>query len=88
MARRGQPLGVWWVGIAGLALSLLLLLGQNLRAYGVALGITLGVLALLRATLPARLTGGLSVRGRWVDVVTLLALGAAVALLATNLRQV
>ncbi|QFG70290.1 DUF3017 domain-containing protein [Ornithinimicrobium pratense] len=87
-ARQTQPLGVWWVGVAGLALSLLLLLGQNLRAYGVALGATLGVLALLRACLPARLTGGLSVRGRWVDVATLLVLGAAVALLATNLRQV
>lgn len=87
-ARRAQPLGAWWLGVAGLVLSLLLLVGQNLRAYGVALGATLGVLALLRATLPPRLTGGLSVRGRWVDVATLLALGSAVALLATNLRQV
>ncbi|WP_131105365.1 DUF3017 domain-containing protein [Ornithinimicrobium sufpigmenti] len=79
---------MWWFGVAGLVLSLALLMGQNLRAYGVALGATLGALALLRATLPARLTGGLSVRRRWVDVTTLLVLGAAVALLATNLRQV
>lgn len=87
-ARRSQPLGAWWLGIVGLTLSLVLLLGDGLRAYGIVLGATLGVLGLLRAALPSRLVGGLAVRGRWVDAATLLLLGAALAVLATNLRQV
>lgn len=87
-ARRGQPLGVWWLGVLGLAGSLVLLLVEGLRAYGVALGVTLALLGLLRAALPARFVGGLAVRGRWVDATTLLVLGAAIAVLATNLRQV
>ena len=86
--RLGQPLGVWWLGVIGLGVALLLLIAENLQAYGVALGGTLGLLALLRAVLPTRRVGGLSVRSRWVDVTTLLLLGAAVALLATNLRQI
>lgn len=87
-ARQAQPLGAWWLGAIGLTLSLMLLRGEGLRAYGIALGVTLGGLGLLRAALPPRLVGGLAVRGRWVDAVTLLVLGVAVALLATNLRQV
>lgn len=39
--------------------------------------------ALLRLTLPARRVGSLAVRSKGVDVVTLLVLGAAVALLAS-----
>lgn len=83
-----QPLGVWWLAVAGLLVAGLLLVGESLRAYGVALGGTLVLLALLRAVLPQRHAGGLSVRGRWVDVATLLVLGTAVAVLASNLRQV
>ena len=86
--RLAQPLGVWWLAIVGLGVALLLLITENLQAYGLALGGTLGLLALLRAVLPTRRVGGLSVRSRWVDVTTLLLLGAAVALLATNLRQI
>ena len=59
-----------------------------LRAYGVALGATLGLLGLLRATLPPRTVGGLAVRSRRVDASTLLLLGLALAVLATNLRQI
>lgn len=81
-----QPLGVWWVGVAGIALAGLLLVSQNLRAYGYAVGATLFVLAMLRAVLPADRAGGLVVRGRMADVVTLVGLGLAVAVLASTLR--
>lgn len=81
-----QPLGVWWLGVAGLGVAVLLLVSQNLRAYGYAVGATLALLALLRAVLPRQRAGGLVVRGRWVDVVTLLLLGAAIAGVAYTLR--
>ena len=81
-----QPLGVWWVGVIGVALAGLLLVSQNLRAYGYAVGATLLLLALLRAMLPADRAGGLVVRGRVVDVLTLLTLGLAIAVLASTLR--
>ena len=84
----GPVLGVWWLSLLGLLVAALLLLSSNLRAYGYALGATLGVLALLRAVLPTARAGGLAVRGRWVDVATLLLLGAAVAVLASTLRIV
>ncbi|SOC55527.1 DUF3017 domain-containing protein [Ornithinimicrobium cerasi] len=81
-----QPLGAWWVGVLGLAGAGVLLVTENLRAYGYAVGVTMGLLALLRAVLPPRLLGGLVVRGRWVDVATLSLLGVAVAVLASTLR--
>ncbi|OLT17245.1 hypothetical protein BJF86_16100 [Serinicoccus sp. CNJ-927] len=84
----GPVLGVWWLSLLGLLVAALLLLSSNLRAYGYALGATLGALALLRAVLPTARAGGLAVRGRWVDVATLLLLGAAVAVLASTLRIV
>lgn len=85
-ARPSQPLGLWWLAVPGVVVAALLLLTQNLRLYGYALGATLVVLALLRALLPSRLAGGLVVRSRWVDVTTLLVLGAAVAVLARVIR--
>jgi hypothetical protein len=50
--------------------------------YVVAAACLLG--ALLRLALPTRRIGALAVRGRAVDVVTLLVLGAAVAVLANT----
>lgn len=85
-ARPWQPLGAWWAGVAGLLMAASLLVAQNLRAYGFALGATLVLLALLRGLLPEGRAGGLAVRGRWVDVLTLLGLGTAVAVLAGTLR--
>ncbi|GAA5158310.1 DUF3017 domain-containing protein [Ornithinimicrobium tianjinense] len=81
-----QPLGLWWLAVIGLALAGLLLVTSNLRAYGYAVGVTLAVLALLRATLPEPALGGLVVRQRWTDVATLSFLGSAVAILASTLR--
>lgn len=85
-ARPWQPLGLWWLAVVGLALAALLLVTENLRAYGFALGGTLGLLALLRAVLPESRAGGLAVRGRGVDAVTLALLGGAVAVVSANLR--
>lgn len=87
-ARPRQPLGPWWLGVLGLAVAAALLVTQNLRLYGLALGATLGILALVRALVPEERAGGLVVRGRWVDVLSLALLGVAVAVLAVNLRLV
>lgn len=81
-----QPLGAWWVGVAGLAAAAVLLVLENLRLYGYALGATMVVLAVLRVVLPEGRAGGLAVRGRWVDALVMLALGTAVAVLAATLR--
>jgi hypothetical protein len=81
-----QPLGVWWVGVIGLAVAGVLLVTENLRLYGYAVGATMGVLAVLRAVLPDSRAGGLAVRGRWVDVTVMALLGVAVAVLAPTLR--
>ena len=81
-----QPLGVWWVGVVGLVVAGLLLTSSNLRAYGYALGATLAVLALLRAVLPTGRAGGLAVRSRVGDVITLLLLAGATVTVAATLR--
>lgn len=81
-----QPLGLWWVGVAGLAVAGVLLVTENLRAYGYALGATMALLSLLRAVLPEARVGGLLVRDRWVDVAVMALLGGAVAVLASTLR--
>lgn len=85
-ARPVRTLGPWWLGVAGVGVAALLLVTENLRWYGWALGGTLAVLALLRAVLPESRAGGLVVRSRWLDVTTLLAFGSAVAVLASTLR--
>lgn len=87
-ARPRQRLGLWWLAMLGLGIAALLLMTQGLQAYGLALGVTLGVLALLRAAVPEEKAGGLVVRGRWIDTLSLAVLGLAVAVLATNLRMV
>ena len=81
-----QPLGPWWVGVVGLTVAGVLLVTENLRAYGYAVGATMGLLALLRAVLPESRAGGLAVRGRWLDVTGMALLGVAVAVLARTLR--
>lgn len=81
-----QPLGPWWLGVVGLAVASVLLVTENLRAFGYAVALTLVVLAVLRSLLPAHRAGALAVRSRWVDVLTLLGLAAAIALVAGVLR--
>lgn len=86
-ARPVQPLGLWWLGPIGTAVALLLLVTRGIVPFGLALGVTLGVLALLRAVLPTRMVGGLAVRGRWLDVAVLVVLGAAVVALSLLMRE-
>ena len=82
-----QALGPWWgAGVLGLAVAAVLLVTENLRAYGYAVGGTMGVLALARALLPDAAVGGLAVRSRWLDAATMATLGLAVAVLAATLR--
>lgn len=83
-----QPLGLWWwLGVAGLVGAAgLLVMGENLRAYGYAVSLTLAALAMARAVLPPGTVGGIAVRTRWVDVATLSLLGGAIAILTSTLR--
>lgn len=83
---RSRPLGPWWLGVVGLAVAAVLLVAENLRAFGYAVALTLVVLALARMVLPADRAGGLAVRSRTVDVLTLLGLAGAMAFVAGVLR--
>lgn len=83
--RRTQPLGLWWVFPIGLAVSLYILLDGRLREAGYAMAATLAVAAIARLVLPRGAVGGLLVRSRAWDVLTLLALGAGMVVLSATL---
>lgn len=83
--RRTQSLGVWWVLPVGLVTALVFWAQGHLRSGGFAMGATLVLAAVLRLLLPRRAAGGLLVRSRTWDVITLLALAAAVTLLSATL---
>ncbi len=83
--RSVQPLGLWWLLPAGLAVALWLLLGGGLRSYGYAMTATLVVAAVVRLVTPKERAGGLVVRSRLWDVGRLLALAGATAVLTANL---
>lgn len=84
--RGDGPLGLWWLGVAGLLVAGVLLWIENIRAFGYAVAVTLGVLAILRAVLPPGRAGGLVVRTRAIDVAILAAFAVAIAVLSTFLR--
>lgn len=73
-----QPLGLWWLLPLGLGGALWVLLDGRLRLFGYAVGATLAAAALLRLVLPRDRVGGLMVRSRAWDVITLLALAGAI----------
>jgi Protein of unknown function (DUF3017) len=83
-ATRG--LGLWWIVLAGVAAALVLIALDHVVAGGVVMALTFGVGALLRALIPSRKVGGLVVRSRLFDTVTLLALGTACLFLAAILK--
>lgn len=83
--RTGQTLGAWWLLPLGLAVALGVLLTGGLRSYGYALAATLAAAALVRLVLSKEHSGGLVVRSRAWDVISLLALSAAAAVLTANL---
>jgi hypothetical protein len=83
--RRTQTLGWWWLLPVGLAAATWVLLQGELRQFGYAVGAVLGIAGLLRLLLPKDAAGGLVVRSRALDVVTLWGLAAAIGLLSANL---
>ncbi len=83
--RRSQPLGLWWVLPLGLSAALVVWVVGELRTGGFVMAGTLTLAAALRLVLPRGAVGGLFVRSRTWDVVTLLALAVAVVVLSTTL---
>ncbi|WP_165700032.1 DUF3017 domain-containing protein [Ornithinimicrobium ciconiae] len=80
-----QPLGLWWVLPAGLSVALWVLLVGSVRTAGYTVAVTLAVAALLRLVLPRAAVGGLLVRSRVWDVLVLLVMAVAVAILSATL---
>ena len=74
-----RRLGVWWV-IAGFVVAGLglIVLGSRLRLGGFVIGLGLVLAAVLRVVIPPPKGGGLEVRSRVRDVVTLLLAAALV----------
>ncbi len=80
-----QPLGAWWVLPLGLLVSMGFLISGGLRSFGYAMAITITLAALIRLVTPAARAGGLIVRSRLWDVLLMVALAAATAVLSANL---
>ena len=72
------PLGAWWLVAAGLLAAMLFFLTDHVLRATTALGATLVLAAVLRLSLSRDRAGGIIVRGRVVDAVTLLLLAALV----------
>ena len=83
---RTQPLGLWWLLPVGLTAAVWVLVQGEVRVFGYLLGLTLAAAAVLRLVLPRDTVGGLMVRSRTADVVTLLALAVAVVVLSATLN--
>lgn len=80
-----QPLGLWWLLPVGLAVAVVLLFTTGVQQAGYAIAGTLGMCALLRLVLPREAVGGLLVRSKAWDVLTLLVLAAAVTGVSASL---
>ena len=78
-------LGWWWAATPAFAGGVVLFATDQVRlaGYAMASGLLLG--ALLRLVLPASRSGGLAVRSRMVDVVSMTALGVALAVITALL---
>ena len=72
------PLAAWWFVAAGLLAAMLFFLTDHVLRATTALGATLVLAAVLRLSLSRDRAGGIIVRGRVVDAVTLLLLAALV----------
>lgn len=80
-----QPLGLWWVLPLGVVVALWMLFRGGVEPAGYVLAGTLALAAVLRLALPREMVGGLLVRSRAWDGLTLLALGVAVAVATASL---
>jgi hypothetical protein len=78
-------LGWWWLAAPVLVLGVVLFLFDEVRPAGYTIAAGLGLAALLRLVLPTARSGGLAVRSRGVDVVTMAALGIALAVITSVL---
>ncbi len=74
------PLAAWWIIAAGVVVTMLFVLTDHMLRATTTFGGTLALAAVLRLTLSQAQVGGLAVRGRWVDAITLLVLSVAVLL--------
>lgn len=81
-----RGLGPQWLVLAGVVLALVLVTTGHIVGAGVAMAVTLGSGALVRAVLPSRRIGGLVVRSRAFDTVAMLALAVACLVLAVILK--
>lgn len=82
--RRAQPLGLWWLLALGLLAGLGVMLVENVRVGGYAMAGVLALCAALRLVLPRGAVGGLFVRSRGWDAITLLALAGGLTLLSAT----
>jgi hypothetical protein len=78
-------LGWWWVAAPVLVLGIVLFTFDEVRTAGFVIAGGLGLAALLRLVLPTARSGGLAVRSRGVDVVTMAALGVGLAVITSVL---
>lgn len=78
-------LGWWWAAVPVLVVGLVLFATDHVRVAGYALAAGLLLGAALRLVLPASRSGGLAVRSRVVDVVTMTVLGVGIAVVAALL---
>lgn len=72
-------LGWWWVAAPVLGLGVAVFALDQVRFAGYLIAAGLGLAAVLRLVLPTARAGGLAVRSRAVDVLTMAALGLALA---------
>lgn len=80
-----QPLGLWWLLPLGLTVAMVVLFSGGVRSAAYVIAGTLTLSAVLRLVLPRGAVGGLLVRSRAWDVVTLLVLAAAVTAIGATL---
>jgi hypothetical protein len=81
-----RGLGPQWAVLGGVLVALALVTSGHLVGAGVAMAVTLGTGALLRAVVPSRRIGGLVVRSRAFDTAAMLALAVACLVLAVILK--
>lgn len=81
-----RGLGPQWLVLVGVLVALALVTSGHLVGAGVAMAVTLGSGALLRAVVPSRRIGGLVVRSRAFDTFAMLALALACLVLAVILK--
>jgi Protein of unknown function (DUF3017) len=81
-----RGLGPQWAVLVGVLVALALVTSGHLVGAGVAMAVTLGTGALVRAVVPSRRIGGLVVRSRAFDTFAMLTLAIAALVLAVILK--